>query len=38
MATKAACWLTEYQARSKPSTSDVHDGQGLSQFGPNMNE
>jgi hypothetical protein len=38
MAAKAAFWLTEYQARSKPSTSDVQEGHGLSQFGPNMNE
>ena len=38
MAAKAASRVTEYQARSKPSISDVQEGQGLSQFGPNMNE
>ena len=33
---KAASRVTEIAARSKPSTNDVHDGQGWSQFGPYM--
>src|SRR4051812_10600724 len=34
MAAKAASCATEYQARSKPSISEVQEGHGLSQFGP----
>jgi hypothetical protein len=38
IAAKAASCATEYQVRSKPSISDVQDGHGLSQFGPNIHE
>jgi hypothetical protein len=38
MATNAALRETEYQVRSNPSISDVHEGHGLSQLGPNMKE
>jgi hypothetical protein len=36
--TNAASRVTEYQVQSNPSTSDVQEGQGWSQFGPYIHE